>query len=257
MWYASTDSWHKLSADINQLAKEAYEDIMGFVPGEEGEGHKPPRDDIAKLKKIWELKEQSRAQTKWHQDPDRDRAIPEDVPPAPEAVELWDKMTRLTPAEKEIFEDFERANLADDFEGTVKWYEDNYPDGPREYNGSWNYGPDDPDSWRDTLATAIRKKKTELSPPAYERIRNSLATLLDQHPASYKLWPWFVKQLRDATLNNTSFGGNGYSSYTHAVDVVGAAGDKIHELRREHRLPADFDVSKMDFKDFEEWWMQW
>ena len=158
MWYASTDNWHKFSADINQLAKEAYEDIMGFVPGEEGEGHKPPRDDIAKLKKIWELKEQARAQTKWHQDPDRDRATPEDVPPAPEAVELWDKMTRLTPAEKEIFDDFERATLADNFEGTVKWYEDNYPDGPKEFSGSWHYTDEDPESWKDTLATAIRKR---------------------------------------------------------------------------------------------------
>jgi hypothetical protein len=82
----------------------------------------------------------------------------------------------------------------------------------------------------------------------WDSIRSALRQMRVSYPGAYKLMPWAVKQLKGMTRNYQ------YDiPYAHVVDIAGGAGELLNEMRQQNRVPAGFDVNRMDFSQVEEW----
>ena len=267
---------------MHELAHEAFEDIMGFVPSGVSEiddlskaGHKPARADIQKMKDVFDLYGRARPYKMM------DLTITEDKSADTGAKTEWDERFMTTNLEKSylraysvIFNEYGSAQYAFNglsaiFDSVTRQQYEHDADGHQQEFGDpilnvTGVGDDslgDPSPEAKKAAGALLKKNEESNLHLlYPAIWKGLDRLRRNHPESYKLFPWFVKQMK---ANYTKMLGTQAGSmpplmiYEHAADIVGEAGKVLSQLRADNQIPQDFDINKLNLEELEKWLMQW
>ncbi|MDE2103047.1 MAG: PcfJ domain-containing protein [Patescibacteria group bacterium] len=280
MGWQLESNWH-MAADVRRLALEQLEDLLGTDEVYRGtaelenelihEGHKPPRPDIAKLKDYRELAHKARSETKWQ------GWQPVDVPPDEGTKQQWQDMSEMNADERDAAQVYnwavsmsstdEGGNRIgqDPFDFAVSILDGQAPEWQRKMwhalgeRGAFLKDLDPiytPEEAKNNLSSAIRKNNIKGAPRRYDDIVTLLRTLYNRAPETYKLWPWVVKQIKN---NGGDPRINGYLGYSpsHMLDILLDAGKEINTMRQENRLPTNFDINKMDWQQFEDWWQQW
>jgi len=246
----------RLGASVQELAAEQLEELLGYQ-GKEGTGHKPPRPDIAKMEAAYELFQ---------------RAYPRSRPESTEqladqnaARAEWEERYRLNPREEEFVHMYrtltrhrENKSQSDVFDATVAWM---------VHNGGFAGKEEDAKRF---LGGALKKFEAQHMPVQYQAVKNGLEDLYRMDASSYKLWPWFVKQVKELTTkwlsdatNNVEVNPMGLPSrnpirdVAHLKDITSQAGALLARLRQENRSPQGMDANKMGFQELEEWLYAW
>jgi PcfJ-like protein len=255
----------RLGASIEELADQQLEELLGynpFVRREPGDtGHKPPRPDIQKMREVRDL---------WQQ---ANRAILDDS--ASEDTRQ-DKVLQQMSAEKE-WED--RFGLGEDgkfipaynelvrqsgeqqaFE-SLALFLDPKGAGNNEYEPGKSFSVPS-DEGKKRAGELLKRNEEQHYGQLYEGIADGLEELRRNHPESYKLWPWFVKRAKERFKLQVALGqvmtpGRGAIGFGHEVDITGEGGNVLSQLRAQNQLPPNMDVNKMNFREFEDWLMQW
>jgi hypothetical protein len=238
----------RLGASVEELAREMYEDLMGFQ-GKKEEGHRPPRPDIAKMKEAYEnFREYRRALKGPETGPNR------------EVMRWWHDEMGLEGDEIALVERYRAARRAfgdpqQAFEDAVAWAADALP------------RPMGQQEARRALGAALKKFERQHWPQLYAGIERLLADLYRTNAESYKMWPWAVREAK-AAFQEWLAADAGYNpasadvpaalrgTLDHLVDIVREGGALLHQLRANNAagLP---DVNQMDLREFEEWLMEW
>jgi len=252
----------RLGASVDDLAKETIEEILGYQ-GEKGTGHRPPRADIAKLKEAYDLFQEAHVAPKGWEEADEGQ----DVTNA-QAQQEWGERYGLNEREIAAVERYRRelnvqphrpdgrGDPKESFDRTVSWMVRDFGFVGHEEDA------------RAFLGKALKKYEGQNSPGLYEAISNGLDDLYRMNTASYKLWPWFVKQVKDQHQErlanpNTAFTYNPVNiaqsrgSHDHLKDVTSEAGALLSKLRAENKTPQGMDVNRMDGGELEDWLMGW
>lgn len=249
-------SFERLGASVEELARETMESILGF----EGKGgHKPARADIQKMKDVHDLF--------WRQTAGAD-GEPRDYG----ARKEWEERFGLTDKEKGLIGAYNILCREYGAEGAFKSLSRII----MEQTPSDSHGRILPNAPVD-ISTAevaitpeakkatgalLKKNEEQHYGQLYQGIRDALADLARINNNSYKLWPWAVKQMKADFNGQLGTGvlsepGRGAIRFSHIVDIVSEGGGILDQLRRDNRVPQNFDVNKLDFKEFEQWLMQW
>lgn len=275
--------WYVLGADIQELADAQYQELLGATRGDwphldRGEGHKPPRADIQKLKDAYDLLK-TRDRQPLYNDPE---GVNEKIA---EAKKEWDEKYTLGPDEAKIvhlYLDFiQQQGMSPDKAFNQIAYALTFNEVADAQGVAHKRTEQEAKKF---LGGALKKYEEQNEPRLYLAISNALQDVYRRGNESYKLWPWMVKQIKEAyknalvysgrptDINRITFQGITHgNTFGHYVDVVNEAGALIHQLRNrgnltdEQReqlrgaegLPENFDVNQMTFKELEDWLMQW
>lgn len=264
----------RLGKSVEELARETVEDILGYIPPRnEGDGdksgHKPARPDIQKMQDAYDLYSQA------FPDGVSDTALDE----AKVAQKEWKEKYGLTESEKNFIGYWQQefrskaggdaehafrqlAMLMDSIHGRT-----NDDKAVVRDDGVW-HGPegDSPTTEGKREAGALIKRYEENHyKQLYPAIVRFLKNVSLREPSSYKLWPWAIKQMKSQYQDALGWGslpevGNHSArelGVDHMVDIVGEGGALLSRLRAENRIPQNFDLNHLDFKQFEDWMMQW
>lgn len=267
-------SMERLGASVQELAREQLESIFGYNADPENPidgGHKPPRPDIQKMMDVYGLYQRSKT-------PGERSSIGD----AAQAATEWQDKYTLTTRERGylaaynmLMRDYHSQEHA--FQALAAVYDSLWdtdsgrleaPEGwtPRRPLQGPTYDPkvDEPPSQQAKKAVGQLLKKNEEANLAqlYPAMAKAIMDLESNHPESYKLWPWFVKHMKDDYTSQCAYGylpelGRGQLNFDHEVDVVGEGGKILNQLRQENKIPQNFDIAKLNFKEFEEWLMEW
>ncbi|MBU6232350.1 PcfJ domain-containing protein [Patescibacteria group bacterium] len=251
----------RLGRSIRELALEQYEDILGWDAVRNNAttpssiidtadavslGHKPPRADIAKLKEYFDIKHNSlRGGDQW-------RELTDQTETERTALQIYQYLIQLQEQGNKHIDPFKDtidvlSGKTPDWSGHDYWKIINDAlGGPSlAVGGDIHYTTDQA---KDALSSGLKKQQIQQAPRTYGSIKAALDDLLRYWPESYKLWPWLVKQIKTQS---------GIPPTQHFVDVVGEAGTQLNKLRQENKLPQNFDINKMNFDEFEEWFQDW
>jgi hypothetical protein len=110
----------------------------------------------------------------------------------------------------------------------------------------------------DSITQAIEHAK-ELK-PFYQGYQDALifeevlTDLEARYPASYKIWPWAVKQIKTALkANNRAPTYHWNTNWQHFTDIVGQSGELITQLRQQNQLPQGFDINQLAYNEIDQW----
>ena len=257
----------RLGASVRELANEAFEEIMGYEPThgdpaldailgqpKDQSTHKPPRADIQKMKDIYDF--YLRAQYKT----DSSGLDTTDLA----AEREWNDKYNISEREESylraysvMYHEYHSAQAA--FEGLATMID--------SYNGVKDIGLGyQPSPEAKKAAGALLKKNEESHlPMLYPAIWKGLERLKRNHPESYKLFPWFVKQMKNNFAERLNVAAGGMPelrpgrtwAYEHQADITGEAGKVLSELRANNQIPQDFDINKLNLEQLESWLMEW
>jgi alkylhydroperoxidase family enzyme len=120
-------------------------------------------------------------------------------------------------------------------------------------------GWDEEYAWKQ-VGGVLKAVEVLQAPNVYDAIAGGLRRMQSRYPASYKLWPWFVTQMKRFAKNyvlgtdDTSF--VLVQNSNHFADITGQAGELLNIIRqenRQHELPPNFDVKHLNFEELGEW----
>jgi len=276
-WGRPTSSWrmHRLGATAEELAKEQLEEILGY----EGKGgHKPPRADIAKMKRAHDLY--------WL---GHGRALGYDET-ADTVRELignneWERHLvdnggvggpTISPAVQQLAqeafkEQYEPDERQQHIINLYLRYTGQGMDPQRAFDqltyamsrgepGAPLYEESE-DAAKKAVGQALKRYETANWPALYTGIKDSLHDLYRRSPDGSKLWPWAVKAMKQqfdsALAYSQQYRQLPDVRFPHLVDIAAEAGPVLADLKRQNKTPAGMDVNKMDLGEVEEWLMQW
>lgn len=260
----------RLGASVEELAREAIESIKGF----DGKGgHKPPRADIQKMKDAYHL---------WHRA--QEKTTPEGLDDSDlNAEKEWAEKYGLNEKEQSAVALYKhvlnngngeyRNDPQKAFDFVARMWSSALPftdpDAKDEQIPQESLLEEPTPEGKKFVGNALKKYEQQNYPMLYQAIVNMLEDAYRRGPhESYKLWPRMVNWLKDDYQNwlierNNSFNRPNQSPTmlanvtSHILDVGLAGGKVLDQLRRENKLPQGFDVNKVNFQEFEEWFMDW
>lgn len=259
----------RLGASVQELAREAVEDIMGYDPTQDAlmpdtipkDGHKPPRADIQKMQDVYNhfLNAQHNTDPSGIDISDLD------------AQKDWKTKYDITSREESylraysvVYKEYQSAQHA--FNALAAIYDTRVGDTADRLLAEVPIPGEEPSPEAKKMAGALLKKNEEshlvLLYPAIDR---GLTRLYRRSPEAYKLYPWFVKQMKAnyTTMLNTQAGDmpplrSGRAlQFEHEADIVGEAGKVLAQLRADNQIPQNFDINKLNLKELEQWLMEW
>lgn len=254
------DTWVTLSAfeltaaDVQSLARAAAEEILGH---EGGEGHKPPRADIAKMKEAYRLFQNSA-----------------DGPQSPDQAK-WKNEYELNDRERGLIGmylmTFQNGSMRGDKDKVFDWvsqYASTQAHLDMTGHPAMEHFIEATPEGKAMVGAALKKYEAANWPTLYKTIESSIKKLERTAPESYKLWPWMVKQMKadfqehllyrnEPAGPKPEYGARPLPNADHMIDIVGAGGKALQTMRENNEIPTNFDVNKMTFDEFDNWYQGW
>lgn len=272
----------RLGASVQENAISTIQELMGVKavpdtqskrpydvhhPGPSSSQHKPARADIQKMKDARDLHEAAAFELgPLRGDIDNEEKIQE-------ARDEWNEKYGLTDREQKLLSLYKYflgthgSKTFDDqqasFQATVSALTSG---ASQELVTDSPFNIETEQDAKKELGKAIKKYEQQNWPMLYNAIERSLDDAYRQGPLeAYKLYPRMVQWIKDAYEkwlwhDNISYNRPNQSPALptpHIVDVTTAGGAVLNQLRQENKLPQNFDVNKLGFKDFERWFMEW